>query len=89
MKHVADAAKESPLTPAALRAWHEGYRTYLESKGLPPESSADMAAKIAYRSDLYPAPGEGIALPQLTALALSKSRFNPLLRIAPKEVISI
>lgn len=72
MKHIADAAKESPLTPAALRAWREGYRTYLESKGLPPESAADMAAKIAYRPDLYPVPGEAIALPQLTALALSK-----------------
>lgn len=54
MKQIADAAKEPPLTPAALRAWRQGYRAYLESKGLPPESAADMAAKIAYRPDLYP-----------------------------------
>jgi hypothetical protein len=35
MKQIADAAKEPPLTPAALRAWRQGYRAYLESKGLP------------------------------------------------------
>jgi hypothetical protein len=51
MKQIAEATKEPPLTPTALRAWRQGYMVYLESKGPPPESAADMAAKIAYRPD--------------------------------------
>ena len=46
------------LTPAELRAWRAGYRHHLEAKGVPPDAAADMAAKIAYRADLYPAPGQ-------------------------------
>lgn len=71
MKHIADAAKESPLTPEQMRKWRAGYRAHLEAHGIPPESAADQAAKRAYHPDLYPTPGD-ITLPQLTALALSK-----------------
>lgn len=57
MKQIVDAAKEPTLTPAELRKWRAGYRAYLESKGVPPDGAADMAAKVAYRPDLYPMPG--------------------------------
>lgn len=71
MKHIADAAKEQPLTPEQMRKWRAGYRAHLEAHGIPPESAADNAAKVAYNPDLYPQPGD-ITLPQLTALALSR-----------------
>jgi Plasmid encoded RepA protein len=45
------------LTPAELREWRAGYRHHLEAKGLPPSDAADLAAKVAYRPDLYAAPG--------------------------------
>ena len=41
-------------TPAELRQWREGYRHHLEAHGIPPENAADMAARVAYRADLYP-----------------------------------
>lgn len=41
-------------TPADLRQWRAGYRDYLVSKGMQADAAADMAAKIAYRADLYP-----------------------------------
>lgn len=45
------------LTPAELREWRAGYRHHLEAKGLPPSDAAEYAAKVAYRPDLYAAPG--------------------------------
>ena len=51
-------------TPAELRQWREGYRHHLEAHGVPPESAADMAAKVAYRADLYPT-GDALPLFQL------------------------
>lgn len=45
------------LTPDELREWRAGYRHHLEAKGLPPSDAADLAAKVAYRPDLYAAPG--------------------------------
>lgn len=42
-------------TPAELRQWRAGYRDYLVSKGMPLDAAADMAGKVAYRADLYPA----------------------------------
>ena len=53
MKKITEIAAALP-NPAELRKWRDGYRHYLETKGLPPESAADMAAKVAYRPDLYP-----------------------------------
>lgn len=58
LKQAGDALKHPVLTPEEMRAWRAGYRHYLEAKGLPPESAADMAAKIAYRPDLYPTEGQ-------------------------------
>lgn len=65
LKKAGDALKQPELTPEEMRAWRAGYRHYLEVKGLPPESAADMAAKVAYRPDLYPTEGQGPALFQL------------------------
>lgn len=45
------------LTPAELREWRAGYRHHLEANGLPPSDAAALAAKVAYRPDLYAAPG--------------------------------
>lgn len=45
------------LTPAELREWRVGYQHHLEAKGLAPSDAADLAAKVAYRPDLYAAPG--------------------------------
>ena len=42
-------------TPAELRQWRAGYRDYLVSKGLSLDAAADMAGKVSYRADLYPA----------------------------------
>lgn len=53
MSHVTEHLTPS-LSPAELRKWRDGYRAYLESKGLPPDGAADTAAKVAYRPDLYP-----------------------------------
>lgn len=53
------------LTPAELREWRTGYRHYLEAKGLPPSDAAKLASMVAYRPDLYPAPG---AVPDLFRL---------------------
>jgi len=84
MKHIADAAKEQPLTPEQMRKWRAGYRAYLESKGIPPESAADNAAKIAYRPDLYPQPGIAPDLFQLVAPTTTE-RPKPAAKTAPKK----
>lgn len=65
------------LTPAELRKWRAGYRAYLESRGVPPEGAADMAAKVAYRADLYPAPGITPDLFQLTPVARANKPAVP------------
>ncbi|KXW57140.1 plasmid encoded RepA protein [Ferrovum myxofaciens] len=85
MKQIADSAKEPPLTPAALRAWRQGYRAYLESKGVPPEGAADMAAKVAYRPDLYPQPG---ATPDMFQLVppTTTERVKPAAKTTPKKM---
>ena len=41
--------------PGDLRVWREGYRRYLISKGMPSEAASDIATKVPYRVDLYPA----------------------------------
>lgn len=51
-------------TPAELRKWREGYRHHLEAHGVPPDGAADMAAKVAYRPDLYPT-GDSLPLFEL------------------------
>lgn len=50
-----DDQEKIDVAPAELRRWRAGYRDYLVSKGMSAEAAADMAAKIAYRADLYPA----------------------------------
>ena len=44
----------SSLTPEELSKWRDGYRRYLESKGLPSSGAEATASKVAYRPDLYP-----------------------------------
>lgn len=46
-----------------LDVWRDGYRLHLISRSVPPTQAADIAAKIAYRPDLYPSAGavEGCA----------------------------
>ena len=56
MKQIT-GAMEAALTPGGLRAWRAGYRHHLEVNGVPLEAAADMAAKVPYRPDQYPAPG--------------------------------
>lgn len=34
--------------------WRDGYRRYLIDKSIAPDQAADMAAKVAFRADLYP-----------------------------------
>ena len=46
---------QAESTPAELRQWRAGYRDYLVTKGLSLDAAADMAGKVAYRADLYPA----------------------------------
>ena len=41
--------------PGDLRVWREGYRRYLIGKGMPSEAASDIATKVPYRVDLYPA----------------------------------
>ena len=62
MKQLRDL--QAVPTPAELRQWREGYRHHLEAHGIPPENAADMAAKVAYRADLY-TPGDTLPLFQL------------------------
>lgn len=38
----------------SLDVWRDGYRLHLISRSVPPVQAADIAAKIAYRQDLYP-----------------------------------
>lgn len=52
MKKISEVGAQP--SPAELRKWREGYRHYLEAKGLTPDQAADMAAKVAYRPDQYP-----------------------------------
>lgn len=62
MKQLRDL--QAVPTPAELRQWREGYRHHLEAHGIPPENATDMAAKVAYRADLY-TPGDTLPLFQL------------------------
>lgn len=59
-----DDQEKIDVAPAELRLWRAGYRDYLEAKGVPPASAADMAAKVSYRPDLYPT-GDSLPLFQL------------------------
>jgi hypothetical protein len=52
MKKISELTAQ--LTPAEMLQWRAGYRHHLESKGIPPESAADLAGKVSYRADLYP-----------------------------------
>ena len=45
MKKISEVGAQP--SPAELRKWREGYRHYLEAKGLTPDQAADMAAKVA------------------------------------------
>ena len=60
-----DDQEKIDVAPAELRLWRAGYRDYLEAKGVPPASAADMAAKVSYRPDLYPT---GDSLPLIQAI---------------------
>ncbi|MFA4393263.1 replication protein RepA [Xanthomonas euvesicatoria] len=57
LAHVADS-----------REWREGYRRHLISKSVPPHEAADIAAKVAFRPDLYPL-GHGAPLQPPAQLA--------------------
>lgn len=52
MKKISELTAQP--TSAEMLQWRDGYRHHLESKGIPPESAADLAAKVSYRADLYP-----------------------------------
>lgn len=76
MAHVADS-----------REWREGYRRHLISKSVPPHQAADMAAKVAFRADLYPLAHD--AFPQAsspTTPAPSEERPEDAPRSRPKKV---
>ncbi|MEC5215024.1 hypothetical protein RCH06_003601 [Polaromonas sp. CG_9.5] len=47
---------EQELTAAELLTWREGYRDHLIAKGLSLADAAAVAAKVAYRSDMYTTP---------------------------------
>lgn len=66
MKEISKASVQP--SPDELHQWREGYRHYLETKGLTPDQAANMAAKVAYRHDLYPTDSSTtLPLFQLTA----------------------
>lgn len=45
----------TPNSPFDLRRWRAGYRDYLVAKGMAAHTAEEMAKKVAYREDLYPA----------------------------------
>lgn len=57
--HAASARQPTHITDS--REWREGYRRHLIARSVPPHQAADMAAKVAFRPDLYPL-GHGAAL---------------------------
>lgn len=76
MAHVADS-----------REWREGYRRHLISKSVPPHEAADIAAKVAFRADLYPLAHD--AFPQASSPrtpAPSEERPEDAPRSRPKKV---
>lgn len=50
--HAASARQTAHITDS--REWREGYRRHLIARSVPPHQAADMAAKVAFRPDLYP-----------------------------------
>lgn len=50
--HAASARQTAHITDS--REWREGYRRHLITRSGPPHQAADMAAKVAFRPDLYP-----------------------------------
>jgi len=83
-----DDQEKIDVAPAELRRWRAGYRDYLVSKGMSADAAADMAAKIAYRADLYPA-GEAPAFqlePTPAATADQKAKPAKVEKPVPDEI---
>lgn len=50
---LAGRAASARQTAHDSHEWREGYRRHLISRSVPPHQAADMAAKVAFRPDLY------------------------------------
>ncbi|WP_322784466.1 replication protein RepA [Verminephrobacter eiseniae] len=50
------ASRQTTHVVADSREWRDGYRRHLIAKSVPPHEAADLAAKVAFRPDLFPFP---------------------------------
>lgn len=79
---MAGVTQHNDLPPGqeekVLQDWRSGYRTFLIGKGVSPAAAADMAAKVAYRADLYPTdPGPAFQLDPTPAAPKATKKVKP------------
>src|SRR6218665_3085106 len=85
------ASRQTTHVVADSREWRDGYRRHLIAKSVPPHEAADLAAKVAFRPDLFPLPHAPPLTakpvpPQEAADLAAKVAFRPALSPFPRAV---